>query len=259
VVPYTPGDPRLTLDRGSIDVWLAFDARFADAQVAEFAARLAPQESARMNRLRLPVMQRQFAITRALQRYALSAYQPDIQPSEWQFQLSAEGRPSLAPPFEHTGLHFNISHTEGLVVMAICRHVVVGVDVEKSGRVSLDVAEQYFSAAEAAQLFALPAHMQPRRFLQLWTLKEAYLKAVGTGLAGGLGRMSFVFESPGDFRFERAEDPDAARWQFRQYAIGAHLLGLAALPDAADLRLALTWRELCARSVASGQEQRAQS
>ena len=63
----------------------------------------------------------------------------------------------------------------------------------------LAVAERYFSAAEAAQLRALTSDAQPRRFLQLWTLKEAYLKAIGTGLAGGLGRMSFMFESAESF------------------------------------------------------------
>lgn len=212
-----------------------------------------------MQRLSLPGAQRQFAITRALQRHALSAYVAGIHPSEWQFRKSAEGRPSLAPPFEHLGLHFNLSHTEDLVALAVCRHVCVGIDVEKLGPVSLAVAERFFSAAEVAQLRALPADSQPRRFMQLWTLKEAYLKAVGTGLAGGLGRMSFLFETTGEFRFERPEDADAARWQFRQYAIDEHSLGLAVLPDSTDPRLTVTWRKFRTPRTVSGQEQRAQS
>jgi 4'-phosphopantetheinyl transferase len=204
---------------------------------------LAPQEIARMHRLALPAAQRQFAITRALQRHALSAYAADIHPSEWRFQESAEGRPSLAPPFEHTGLHFNLSHTEDLVAMAVCRHVRVGIDVEKLAPVSLAVADRFFSAAEVSELRALPAGAQPRRFMQLWTLKEAYLKAIGTGLAGGLGRMSFLFATTGDFHFERPEDADAARWQFYQYTSGSHLLGLAVLPDSTDQRLAVNFPE----------------
>nr|AFB69891.1 PPTase3 [uncultured bacterium] len=64
---------------------------------------------------------------------------------QWQFQVSAEGRPSLAPPFDRSGLHFNLAHTDGVVAMAVCRHPRVGVDVEKVGRAPLAVAERYFS------------------------------------------------------------------------------------------------------------------
>jgi 4'-phosphopantetheinyl transferase len=235
----------MPLDDNAVEVWLAFDASFQDARVqAEFAAMLSPQESERMQRLHLESGRRQFALTRALQRRVLSAYAADVAPVEWRFQISAEGRPSLAPPFDRLGLHFNIAHTEGLVAMAVCRHACVGVDAEKLGRAPLAVVERYFSAAEASQLRALPPDAQPRRFVQLWTLKEAYLKAVGRGLAGGLGRMSFHFDATGQFRFERDDDPDAARWQFRQFeASPHHLLALAVLPGTGGTPLAMTLRE----------------
>ena len=128
--------------------------------------------------------------------------------------------------------------------MAVCRHERIGVDVERLGRAPLAVAERYFSATEAAQLRELPADAQPRRFLRLWTLKEAYLKAIGTGLAGGLARMSFLFETGESLRFEHVDDADAARWQFHQFELGAeHVLALAVLPRGGDARLAVTVRE----------------
>ena len=245
----------------TVDVWLAFDAQFQDADVqARFAAMLSPPESERMLRLHRESGRRQFAITRALQRHALSAYATDVAPAEWQFQSSPEGRPSLAPPFDRSGLHFNIAHAEGLVVMAVCRHPRVGVDVERLGRAPLAVTERYFSAAEAAQLRALPVEAQPRRFVQLWTLKEAYLKAVGSGLAGGLGRTSFHFHDAKQFRFEREDDPQAERWQFRQFDASAdHLLALAVLPGAGHAPLTVRLREFGPPARASGQEQRAQA
>ena len=193
---------------------------------------------------------RQFALTRALQREVLSAYAAEVAPMQWQFQSSAEGRPSLSPPFDRTGLHFNLAHTSGVVAMVVCRHERVGVDVERLGSAPLAVAERHFSAAETAQLRSLPPDAQPRRFLQLWTLKEAYLKAIGTGLAGGLGRMSFLYDAGGGFRFEHVDDADAARWQFQQFEIGAeHVLALAVLPRSGDTRLAVTVREF--RAAAS--------
>ena len=192
----------MALNGNAVDVWLAFDAKFQAAEVqAEFAALLAPHETERMQRLHFEAGRRQFALTRALQRRVLSFYACDVDPRDWLFQASAEGRPALAPPFDRTGLHFNLAHTAGLVAMAVCRHARVGVDVEKLGRAPLAVVERYFSAAETAQLRALPAETQPRRFVQLWTLKEAYLKAIGTGLSGGLARMSFLFDAAEDFRF----------------------------------------------------------
>ncbi len=154
-----------------------------------------------MQRLHFEAGRRQFALARSLLRQVLSAYEPDVAPALWEFQSSAEGRPFLASAFDHTGLNFNLSHTEGLVALAVCRHARVGVDVEKMGRAPLAVAERYFSAAETAQLRVLPADEQARHFVRLWTLKEAYLKATGTGLAGGLSRMSFVFDSDAEFRF----------------------------------------------------------
>ena len=240
-----PGGAPLSLADDAVDLWLAFDANFQAPEVqSKFAALLTPQDTDRMQRLYHDAAKRQFALTRALQRHVLSGYAPDIAPAQWQFQASAEGRPSLASAFDRTGLHFNLAHTEGLVAMAVCRHARVGIDVEKMGRAPLAVAERYFSAVEAEQLRALPADAQARRFVRLWTLKEAYLKAIGTGLAGGLGRMSFVFDPAENFRFERADDADAPRWQFRQFEIGAeHVLGIAVLPREGHAPLVSTLRE----------------
>ena len=247
---YSPGGGALSLADDVVDIWLAFDAHFQTPEVqAHFAALLPPQDVGRMQRLYAESGRRQFALTRAMQRHVLSAYAANVQPGQWQFQSSAEGRPSLAPPFDRTGLHFNIAHTEGVVAMAVCQHPRVGVDIEKIGRASLAVAERYFSAAEAAELRALPSDAQPRRFMRLWTLKEAYLKAIGTGLAGGLGRMSFLFETAESFHFERADDAEAARWQFQQLEIGAeHVLALAVLPRGGDAPLEVTVREFRAVS-----------
>lgn len=247
---YSPGSGHLSIAEDAVDVWLAFDQNFqAPEEQARLSTLLTPPDLERQQRLYLDTLRRQFAITRALQRQVLSEYAAGVSPAQWQFQHSAEGRPTLAPPFDRTGLHFNLAHTDGVVAMAVCRHARVGVDVEKVGRAPLAVAERYFSPAEAAQLRALPPDAQPRRFVRLWTLKEAYLKAVGTGLAGGLGRMSFVFGTEEDFHFERADDADAARWQFHQVEIDAyHVLALAVLPLAGDARLSVTLREFRAQA-----------
>ena len=240
-----PGSAQLSLPDDTVDIWLAFDASFEAPEVhSKFVALMTAQERDRMQRFRFEALRRQYALTRAVQREVLSAYAPEVAPAQWEFEATAEGRPFLALAFEHTGLYFNLSHTEGLVAMAVCRHARVGVDVEKMDRAPLDVAERYFSAAEIAQLRALPAEEQSRHFLRLWTLKEAWLKAIGTGISGGLDQMSIIFSSSGEFRFERAEDDDAARWQFSQFEIGQeHVLALAVLPKSDVTRTRVTLRE----------------
>jgi 4'-phosphopantetheinyl transferase len=242
-----PGGAQVSSPDDTVDLWLAFDASFQAAEVqSRFVTLLTAQERDRMQRFHFEAGRRQYALTRVLQREVLSAYAPEIAPAQWKFDATEEGRPFLASAFEHTGLNFNLSHTEGLVAMAVCRHARVGVDVEKRDRAPLDVADRYFSAAETAQLHALPAEEQSRRFVRLWTLKEAYLKAIGTGLAGGLDQMSIIFTSADEFRFERADDGDAARWQFRQFEIGLeHVLSVAVLPPADVTCARVTLREFC--------------
>ena len=72
-------------------------------------------------------------------------------------------------------------------------HDAVGVDVEHEGRIvaALDLARRFFTPREAAELSSLPPEQQRTAFLRLWTLKEAFLKALGVGLAKSLDGFSF--------------------------------------------------------------------
>jgi len=195
----------------------------------------------------------------SMQRAMLSRLVPGVAPRDWRFDRSDAGRPSLSRA-HGLDVDFNLAHTRGLVVMAAGRRVQLGIDVERfERRRSLEIARRYFSAREIAAFEALPADAQPRRFVELWTLKEAYLKAIGTGIAGGLGSMTFDWRGT-EIRFERESDPDAQRWRFRQWPWGDdHLLALAWLAPG-DVKLA--WREITAadlEAAASGQEQRSQA
>jgi 4'-phosphopantetheinyl transferase len=221
---------------GPVDLWFAPETLLDDVQLAaRLASLLAPEERARHERMAYESGRRQQLLARGMQRELLSRYEPSIAPADWRFERGAGGRPRLAPAFAATGLNFNVAHTSGLVVIAVGRVSQIGVDVEASDkRVSLTVARRYFSAREAAALDALPPEARPRRFLRLWTLKEAYLKAVGEGLAGGLERMTFTLGEPAGITFEHVDDPDAARWVFREFEQDGFLLALACLDPAAD-------------------------
>ncbi len=220
----------------SVDVWLAREGLLDDrALAARLVSLLAPEELERRNRMATESGRRQQLLARALQREVLSRHEPRVPPREWRFVRGESGRPSLAPPFDASGLNFNLAHTPGLVVMAVGRVARIGIDVEAVDKaVPMPVARRYFSAREVAALHALAPEDQPRRFLRLWTLKEAYLKGMGEGLAGGLDSMSFSFDGEAGVAFERASDPQAHRWVFREFTTRGFQLALAFLDPAAE-------------------------
>ena len=123
-------------------------------------------------------------------------------------------------------LRFNISHTNGLVALAVARGHRVGLDVEAVTRPVLeDIPER-----------------QRSRFFDYWTLKEAYIKARGMGLALPLDQFAFALApgSPPAIRFAAGFDDDPTRWQFWQaWPTPTHRLSLAIERDGADLPVAL--------------------
>jgi 4'-phosphopantetheinyl transferase len=220
----------------TVDVWIAHEGLLDDAALAaRLLSLLAPEELERRNRMALETGRRQQLLARALQRELLSRYEPRVAPRDWRFVRGESGRPSLAPPFDASGWHFNLAHTAGLVVMAVGRAAHIGIDVEAlDQRVPLQVAQRYFSEREIAALHALEPEEQPRRFLRLWTLKEAYLKALGEGLSGGLDSMCFTFDQDDGVAFECAADLHADRWVFREFTTRGFQLAVAVLDAAAE-------------------------
>ena len=94
-------------------------------------------------------------------------------------------------------LRFNLSHTDGLIACAVTIGREVGVDVEHiQRRLTHDVAGRFFAPREVDDLKALPEDEQQRVFFDYWTLKEAYIKARGFGLALPLGDFAFTLAPP---------------------------------------------------------------
>ena len=104
------------------------------------------------------------------------------------FGRNAHGKPWLAPPDGSPAPRFSIAHAPGALLCAVAAGGELGCDVEAAARGSGASAERlarrYYAPAERAAMEALPAgEPRRRRFLELWTLKEAYVKALGRGIA----------------------------------------------------------------------------
>ena len=81
-------------------------------------------------------------------------------------------------------LHFNLSHSEGLALIAVTRNSQLGVDLERvRSNVEIDaIARRFFSTSEKEALASLPASLRRRAFFVCWTRKEAYVKGRGEGM-----------------------------------------------------------------------------
>jgi 4'-phosphopantetheinyl transferase len=91
-------------------------------------------------------------------------------------------------------LHFNVSHSGGLALVAITTICPVGVDLEeiRSLRYDLEIAKRFFTTSESAKLESLPVTDRPLAFFSLWTRKEAWLKAKGVGIAESLNHVDIA-------------------------------------------------------------------
>ena len=120
-----------------------------------------------------------------------------VAPSEWQFTRGEFGRPAIAGPIAGMGLEFNLSHTSDWTAVVVTRGVPYGIDIELIRPIPemLDIAHRNFAPEELRALEQLDENTRPRRFFELWTEKEAWLKASGGGLSLPMNRI--VSEVPG--------------------------------------------------------------
>ena len=129
---------------------------------------------------------------RVLSRYAAVA------PFEWQFTAGVQGKPAILGPL--CALDFNLSHSGEWLACAVTAGTPVGVDLEhcRSGRVTLKLARRFFREEEVAALQDCSQASQCDRFYDLWTLKEAAVKARGETLGPGLAARGFELMFPAD-------------------------------------------------------------
>jgi 4'-phosphopantetheinyl transferase len=176
------------LNPGEVHLW-RLDLEPGKARSPELERSLAEDERARAERLHNADGRARFILTRSCLRLILGWYSGQA-PHQIRFAYQENGKPFLETDTD-VQLQFNLSHAHHLGLFAVCRNLAVGVDVEymQPGRDIIKVARRFFSPGEVATIEALPAHRQEAACYQLWTCKEALLKACGAGLATGLDRV----------------------------------------------------------------------
>jgi 4'-phosphopantetheinyl transferase len=121
---------------------------------------------------------------RWLARQCLSTYS-DLHPQTWRFAAGRYGKPFVESPRFDPALSFNLSHGGDLVVCAVTERHDVGVDVEPCAHAKAieEVAETVFTDDELVELDESSAAERTWKLVELWTLKEALMKATGQGFS----------------------------------------------------------------------------
>lgn len=212
----------LTIDSQAVHIWILDLARVTaqPALLERYHPLLSEEEATRLGRFAFPKLQQYYLATRALVRTCLSRY-ADVAPHAWRFAQQQNGKPYLVD--SPVPLSFNLSHAGDRAVLAVTRDNAVGIDIEQLSRKRdwLGIAEHYFHSSEVDALNALPEAQQHDYFFRLWTLKEAYLKARGTGISTGLDKAAFQLDRGrvrAQFAPELAVEP--SEWHFFNYQLG---------------------------------------
>lgn len=188
-----------SLSAREIHVWAAV-LEFSAQVIAELELTLSVEEQERGQRFHFVADRNAFIGRRGLLRAILAAYLK-LEPREICFEYGRHGKPMLANQPEPERLQFNLARSNGLLLTAVSRCCAVGVDVERIRQLDdLDgMLNQLLSPTEEIAWRRLSVNRQNQAFLNLWTRKEACLKATGDGITKRLKEItvSFMPEGPG--------------------------------------------------------------
>lgn len=175
---------------------------------------LSADERARADRFRRDRDRDRYIVGRGMLRTLLGRYLR-ADSSSLRFHYSPHGKPELpdAP------LHFNLAHSHDLAVLAIAEHGPVGVDIEwlRGIRERDGIVGRFFSEPEQRVYEALPEALRLHAFFRGWTGKEAYLKAIGKGLAGPLEGVVIAIDPREPARLCGLAGDDVSRWTLRGF------------------------------------------
>lgn len=174
-----------------VEIWF-LDYKKLSQLSHDWKSVLSEEEKQRADRFYFENDKDRFIIYHACKRIILSNYLKQ-KPREIIIFLQKNGKPFL----KNTPLHFNLSHTKEMAILAVSKDVEIGIDIEKINPSTdyLGIAKRFFHVREYQQLLKTKdAQMQQQQFFVLWTAKEAILKATGEGITAGLDNFSVHYD-----------------------------------------------------------------
>lgn len=224
--PDTPPDLRCGADRvqppataaanQEVHVWRVPLNR-ENCELASLFDLLEPWEKERAWRYRFETHRERFIAGRGSLRVILAQYLGE-DPKELKFTYSSNGKPALQIGEDESRLQFNLSHSENLALIAVSTGGSLGIDVEHLRPIpdAEELVARFFSRREQREFSALPKGQRTLAFFNLWTRKEALLKATGEGIAHSLHRVEVTFLPEQAAEFLALPEGAAADWHLQE-------------------------------------------
>jgi 4'-phosphopantetheinyl transferase len=220
-------DAARILPRNEVHLYFAGIGSFSSS-VERFRETLSDGETARARRIVSEKDRRKYVVVRGLLRALLGGYLGAV-PSEIEIVPGCHGKPMLAGASGRDAIRFNVSHSGERVLFGFARGREVGVDMEevRRGFPGEEIGDRFFTPAEAARIRSVRGARRQEVFFSYWTLKEAFMKASGSGFFLPMHRFEVALDPPRIVKVEG--DPEAAsRWRLEILSPGAgHAAALA--------------------------------
>lgn len=201
---------------------------------------LSDDEKQRADRFKFRKHALHFIAARSMLRKILSHYL-HISPEKIVFAYSEQGKPAIAHPIPQKPIFFNLSHSHGIALYAIVSTPEIGIDIEYKDEslAFLQIAKRFFGENEAALLASFPNSQKADIFFKIWTAKEAFIKALGKGLAFPLTDFEVTIEDS-DIRLKSilGDQNEAQKWRLFSLPFSPQYMATAAIkPQKFTLKL----------------------
>lgn len=221
----------LQLPSQEVHIWCASLEQSAFC-LQQLAATLSPDEQERAARFHFEQHRRNFMISRGVLRAILGRY-VEVAADRLQFSYGSWGKPALVEEINPGGVYFNLAHSQTLAVYAIAPTPTIGIDIEfiRPMPNSEKLVERWFSTTEKAAFAVLSPDQRQDAFFRCWTRKEAYLKAIGTGLMYSLDYfdVSLAPEEPARILSIHGDNQLAAHWMLQDLHLESGYTGAFAV------------------------------
>jgi len=211
------GRPCRQLGRNEVHAWIV-DLRADPGEICRYAGWLSADEHVRARQLRRSQDRNRFVVRRGKLREALGEYL-DQAPGQLRFAQSRHGKPHLVAPA--ADIRFSVSHSDDVTVFGFAFGQDLGVDIERIRNDSNvhQVAAEFLSAAEQSQLLELKQGCRIEAFYRCWSCKEAFVKALGTGLSHPLRDFDVQVDLsvPACILATRPDATEASRWSLHAF------------------------------------------
>jgi 4'-phosphopantetheinyl transferase len=209
-------------------IWLTA----SEASLAYFRSTLSRDERQRAERFKFAKLSRSYTLARGGLRILLARYL-SCSPNEIEVGCGPKGKPELR---DSSRIRFNVSHSGQMALYAFTLDCELGIDVEEVRQLedAESIAVRFFSAAEVSDLLSLKREDRGLAFFRCWTRKEAYVKAIGGGLAIPLSDFQVTLLPGVPARFVQiTSDPgnSAGDWTLRHLEPAPGYVGALAYQD----------------------------